>query len=133
MSESISLDGDRESPVLITLQFIVRETEYWSKFNMFDSVLSTIESEKVDTKKIKKWLRTIALGNVDFIRKFEHFKKVTEQPETGELYFGRDYPSHPEFNFDKEFMEKLITINLKINDTVGILIQELSAEDDIEF
>lgn len=134
MTDTLSLD-DGQSPILSLLQQAVFEDNVFRKLNAVDILISALDdeiSDKKQAKAMKTYLHKEVLSNQEFMRRLHLFSRISDHPETAIAYYGQDFSTHPEFHFNKEFMERLSVINKKLNSFIGTLIKELAKGDEIE-
>ena len=130
----LSLD-DKPSPVLSLAQNIVFEDNFHRKFNAVDILISALDKDikkETGAEEIHRYLHSKVLDNIIFSRKLGLFSRMSEHPETGIELYGTDYPTHPEFFYDKEFVKDLYEINNEVNRFIGRLIKKLSEGDTFE-
>lgn len=134
MSDILDL-GEGQSPILSLLQQSVFEDNMFKKLNAVDILISGLDSdiaENTNAKSMKVYLHKEVLSNESFMRQLQMFARISDHPETAIEYFGQDFITHPEFHFDRVFINKLATINKKVNHFIGLLIKEYSQGESLE-
>jgi len=130
------LMDEGKSPILSLAQQAVFEDNMFRKMNAVDTLISSLEddvSKKIGAFAMKQYLHKEVLSNEDFMRQLQMYARIVDNPETAIEYFGQDYVTHPEFNFDTDFMTKLNHINKQVNHFIGTLIKELAKTEEMGF
>lgn len=133
MAEALPLD-EQQSPLPSILQQCVFEDNIFRKLQAVDILISALDDDmlkKIKGIKMKNWLHTNFINNVEFMRQLRLHSKVGEHPETSIEYYGQDFLTHPEFVFDAKFVETLTDLDKKLNHFIGKLLKEFSKTEDI--
>jgi len=119
-------------PSIITQ--LVFEENLLRRLNGTYTLLSALDEDlaiKVNATKHKRWIQQL-LNDVLFIRQLSLYSKVVDIPETAIELFGTDYLTHPEFQFDDKFQNRIISINKTLSILIGHILREYNTMGDIE-
>lgn len=125
-------EGKQLIPSLLNQLF--DEDNYLKKLNMAYTVVCGLESDifkETNGQEFKDFLENF-LDNVSFIRKLKLYVKINENIETAIEYMGKDYVTHEEFIFDKDFEKLILEMNKRINKFNGLLLKEYAKSESIE-
>jgi len=114
------------------LSLLTFETNFFKRLQALEVVFNMIEDDlgnKVGVLKFKKFLSEYTNSD-KFMRQAKLISIIEDNIETALEYYGRDYISTPEFNYDKDFQSKRRKIDTEINKFIGQTLKELATEED---
>lgn len=109
------------------------ETNFFKRLQALEVIFNMIDddiAEKIDLNSFKLFLSKYIDDN-KFMRQAKMISIIEDNVETALEYYGRDYISAPEFNYDKEFQEIRRIIDKQINNFVGKSLMELNVEESL--
>jgi len=118
------------------LMHIMSQNDILLKLNMVDTVLSAIDEDKakkIDAQKLKAYLHKKYLGDPDFMRRLKLNSTITNHPELSLEYYGQDFLTHEEYNFNADQEKEFAELNKLLNLNIGLLLKEYLKGDNIEF
>ena len=121
--------GSKLQDMLSSLTF---ETNFFKRLQALEVVFNMIEDDlgnKVGVSKFKKFLSEYTNSD-KFMRQAKLISIIEDNIETALEYYGRDYISAPEFNYDKDFQSKRRKIDTEINKFIGQTLKKLATEED---
>lgn len=126
--------GDEEGSTHLTemLGSLARDTNLFKRLQMLEVIFNMMDDDvakKIDMEEFKKFLE-VYTDNHEFMKKAKRISIVEDNVETALEYYGQDYISTPEFNYDEKFQLKRRGIDKKINSFIGKALKELDEEED---
>jgi len=125
-------DEEGDSKLQDMLGSLTFETNFFKRLQALEVIFNMIDIEvakAVGLYAFKSFLLAYTDDN-KFLRQAKMISIIEENVETALEYYGMDYISTPEFNFDVNFQKERRKIDKKINSFIGLTLKELNQEED---
>lgn len=122
-------DSGKEENLFRMLQMLTFETNFFKRIQALEVINNMLEDNLKDDN-FEKFMKKFTDDPI-FMRKARLISIMEESTETALEYYGYDYISTPDFEFDERFQAKRRTIDKKINEFCGRLMKEISKEEDL--
>jgi hypothetical protein len=128
-----NLDGNSGMQLSDMLRALTFEDNFFKRLQALEVIKEMIEEEMKKLVDYDLFIEHIAKYTEDpkFMREAKRISIIEENVETALEYYGRDYVSTPEFDFNEQFQQKRAIVDKQINTFVGKLLKELNQGEDI--
>ncbi len=130
----LNLDTEGTNPLQSIIHQIVFEPNIQKKLDGLGVVLNALDEnmyDAIDGEEFKKYLDSIFSDRL-FMRKLNYTSKISDVPELHLEYYGKDFLSNPEFNFNEHFENRVSEIRKRIRIFLGNLLKEFNKGESFE-
>jgi len=127
-------DFGEQSPLLGMVQQIVFNDNLLHKLKATDVVINALDEEtkkRTNANAFQKYIHSL-FGDEEFMRRFTYIASIKSNIETALEYYGQDYLSGQDFEYDAYMEKRLLSVEKKLSNFLGGLLKELSKGFELE-
>lgn len=126
--------NENANPLHNTIQNIIFSDNILIKLNAINVVINSLNDKirtKTNANEIKKMIMNL-YKDQKFMRKLKYYSQIKNNIELSVEYYGFDYLSSSDYQYDEEFEQRLTEIELKLSQFMGKVLKEISKGVEIE-
>jgi len=114
------------------LKVLTFESNFFKRLQALEVIAQMVDDDIKNIVDFDLFFNLITKYTEDekFMREAKRISIIEDNVETALEYYGRDYVSTPEFDYNEDFQGKRAIIDKQINQFVGKLLKELNEGDD---
>jgi hypothetical protein len=121
----LQLDNTSGSSISFIVQQIIFNDNLLHKLRATDVIINALDDKtKVETGALsfQKYIYSI-FADLEFMRQLNFISIVRTNAEVGLEYYGRDFVSEPEFNFQEENEKRFVEIERRLAKFLGLILK----------